>query len=138
MATSLLKIPKIYLKKIDGVGNKEWYASRVSFDGCYLPKCFYDFTNSRELDYVLVGKYLASLSPDTTKLESKPNTFPLSGRNIVQFRDLAKANNTGGLLGYQQLDIHVVDLLQTLFIIQNATLYSQSKCAFSFWEKFYV
>ena len=124
-----VKIPKIYLKKIDGVGNKEWYASRVSFDGCYLPKCFYDFTNSRELDYVLVGKYPASLSSDTTKLESKPNTFPLSGRNIVQFRDLAKANNTGGLLGYQQLDIHVVDLLQTLFIIQNATIYSQSKCA---------
>ena len=124
-----VKIPKIYLKKVDGVGNKEWYASRVSFDGCYLPKCFYDFTNSRELDYVLVGKYPASLSSDTTKLESKPNTFPLSGKNIVQFRDLAKANNTGGLLGYQQLDIHVVDLLQTLFIIQNATLYSQSKCA---------
>lgn len=123
-----VKIPKIYLKKVDGAGNKEWYASRVSFDGCYLPKCFYDFTNAKELDYVLVGKYPASLSSDTTKLESKPNVFPLYNKNIVEFRALARANNTGGLLGYQQLDIHAVDLLQTLFIIQNATLYSQGKC----------
>jgi hypothetical protein len=55
--------------------------------------------------------------------------FPLYGRNIVQFRTLAQANNTGGLKGYQQLDIHVIDLLQTLFVIQNATLNSQSKAA---------
>lgn len=124
-----VRIPKIYLKKVDGVGNKEWYASLAPFTGCYLPKCFWDFTNSKELDYILVGKYPASLSSDTTKLESKPNVFPLVNKNIVEFRTLAKANNAGGLSGYQQLDIHVVDLLQTLFIIQNATLDSQSKCA---------
>jgi hypothetical protein len=38
-------------------------------------------------------------------------------------RNLAKANGTG----YQQLDIHTVDLLQTLFTIEQATLNSQSK-----------
>jgi len=124
-----VRIPKTYLKKVDGDGNKEWYASLAPFTGCYLPKCFLDFTNSKELDYILVGKYLASLSSDTTKMESKPNVFPLVLKNIVEFRTLAQANNTGGLSGYQQLDVHVVDLLQTLFIIQNATLNSQSKCA---------
>jgi hypothetical protein len=124
-----IKIPKTYIGKTDGVGSKTWSASRVSFTGSYLPKCFYDFTNDVELDYILVGKYPASLSTDTTKLESKPDVFPLVSQNIVQFRALAEANNTGGLLGYQQLDVHVVDLLQTLWIIQNATLYSQSKCA---------
>jgi hypothetical protein len=38
-------------------------------------------------------------------------------------RNLAKANGTG----YQQLDIHTVDFLQTLFTIEQATLDSQSK-----------
>ena len=124
-----VRIPKIYLRKVDTPTSLTWYASRMPFEGCYLPKCFWDFENSRELDYVLVGKYKASLSSDELRLESKPDVFPLYGRNIVQFRTLAQANNTGGLKGYQQLDIHVVDLLQTLFVIQNATLDSQSKAA---------
>jgi hypothetical protein len=124
-----IRIPKIYLRKIDTPTSLTWYASRMPFEGCYLPKCFWDFENSRELDYVLVGKYKASLSADGLRLESKPDVFPLYNRNIVQFRALARANNTGGLKGYQQLDIHVVDLLQTLFVIQNATLDSQSKAA---------
>lgn len=124
-----IRIPKIYLRKIDTPTSLTWYASRMPFDGCYLPKCFWDFENSRELDYALVGKYKASLSADGLRLESKPDVFPLHSRNIVQFRTLAQANNTGGLKGYQQLDIHVIDLLQTLFVIQNATLNSQSKAA---------
>lgn len=124
-----IRIPKIYLRKIDTPTSFTWYASRMPFDGCYLPKCFWDFENSRELDYVLVGKYKASLSADGLRLESKPDVFPLCKRDIVQFRTLAQANNTGGLKGYQQLDIHVADLLQALFVIQNATLDSQSKAA---------
>ena len=124
-----IRIPKIYLRKIDTPTSLTWYASRMPFEGCYLPKCFWDFENSRELDYVLVGKYKASLSADGLRLESKPDVFPLYNRNIVQFRTLARANNAGGLEGYQQLDIHVIDLLQTLFVIQNATLGSQSKAA---------
>lgn len=38
---------------------------------------------------------------------------------------MAQANGAG----YQQLDIHVVDLLQTLFIIEQGTIQSQSKIA---------
>lgn len=40
-------------------------------------------------------------------------------------RTMAQANGTG----YQQLDIHVVDLLQTLFIIEQGTIKSQSNVA---------
>ena len=40
-------------------------------------------------------------------------------------RTMAQANGAG----YQQLDIHVVDLLQTLFIIEQGTIQSQSKVA---------
>jgi hypothetical protein len=84
---------------------------------------FWDFTNNKELDYVLIGKHIGSLSDDGTRLESKPDKYPLINKNIVQMRTLAQANGAG----YQQLDIHTVDFLQTLFTIEQATLDSQSK-----------
>ena len=119
-----VRIPRIYIKKVDTAGHKAWYASRRPFAGAYLPKCFWDFTNNKELDYVDVGAYNAS-SADNIKLDSKPGTYPLINKNIVQFRTMAQANGAG----YQQLDIHVVDLLQTLFIIEQGTIQSQSKVA---------
>lgn len=69
-----------------------------------------------------MGKYNASLSDDGLRLESKPNKYPLVSRTIVDFRNKAVANG----LGYQQLDIHVVDILRTLFFIEFATIDSQS------------
>lgn len=120
-----IRIPKFYIRKMDGPGFKTWQISKTKYPGFYLPWCFWDFTNSKELPYIDVGKYKATLSADN-KLESKPNLYPLISRHIVDFRTLARNNNTGGLLGYQQLDIHVVDVLQTLFYIEFATLDSQS------------
>jgi hypothetical protein len=119
-----VRIPRLYLKKVDTTGHKAWYASRRPFAGAYLPKCFWDFTNNKELDYVDVGAYNAS-SADGIKLDSKSGTYPLINKNIVQMRTMAQANGAG----YQQLDIHVVDLLQTLFIIEQGTIQSQSKVA---------
>lgn len=119
-----IRIPKTYIKKVDEVGYKAWYASRKNFTGAYLPYCFWDFTNNKELDYIDVGKYKASLG-DGNKLESKAGTYPLINKTIVNFRTYAQNNGAG----YQQLDIHVVDLLRTLFIIEQATLHSQSKVA---------
>ena len=119
-----VRIPRLYLKKVDTTGHKAWYASRRPFAGAYLPKCFWDFTNNKELDYIDVGAYNAS-SADGTKLDSKPGTYPLVNKTIVQFRTMAQANGAG----YQQLDVHVVDLLQTLFVIEQATINSRSKVA---------
>jgi len=117
-----IRIPRFYIRKTDGVGFKTWQISKQSHGaGWYLPWCFWDFTNSRALDYVDVGKYNASLD-GSNRLESKPDTYPLVDRNIVQFRDYARANGAG----YQLLDIHVVDVLQTLFYVEFATLNSQS------------
>ena len=123
-----IRIPKTYLKKEDTTDYKTWFASRRRFDGCYLPWCFWDFDNGVELDYIDVGKHLASLGAGN-KLESKPNVYPAVNINIVNFRTYAQNNNVGGLNGYQQLDIHVIDLLHTLFYIEQATLNSQSKVA---------
>lgn len=116
------RLPKLYIKKVDEVGNKEWLISNRKYDGFYLPYNNWDFANSRELPYFDFGKYQANLSDDGKKLESKSGKYPLANKNIVQFRDYANANNVGGLSGYQQLDLHAVDVLRTLAFIEFATL----------------
>ena len=120
------RIPKFYIGKSDGVGSKTWRVSKARHSGFYLPWCFWDFTNSKELPYVDVGKHKATSDGGTPKLESKPDLYPLCNQNIVTFRTYAEANNTGGLLGYQQLDIHAIDVLQTLMTIEFATLNMQT------------
>ena len=116
-----MRIPKFYIKKTDGVNSKTWQISKSMFAGAYLPACFWNFTTGKELAYVDVGKYNASLSGDN-KLQSLSGTYPLINKTIVNFRTYAQANGSA----YQQLDIHVIDVLQTLFIIEFATLNSQS------------
>ncbi|MEG2250988.1 MAG: hypothetical protein RSD09_05345, partial [Bacilli bacterium] len=87
--------------------------------------CFYDEVNSKELPYILVGKYDASETGG--KLESKTGVKPLVERNIDQFRTLATNNNQSGVTGYQLLDIHALDAIQVLFYIEFATLNSQTQ-----------
>ena len=119
------RIPKFYIRKTDGVDFKTWQVSKTQYSGFYLPWCFWDFTNRKELPYVDVGKNKAT-KDGSNRLESKPNLYPLVLDHIVDFRTFARNNNAGGLLGYQLLDIHVVDLLQALFYIEFATLNSQA------------
>lgn len=117
-----VRIPKLYIRKTDTATIKTWQASKKKWDNSwYLPWCFWDFTNNRELPYIDIGKYNASLSGDN-KLESKSGKYPIVSRNIVDFRTYAQANGAG----YQQLDVHVVDILRTLFFIMFATIGSQS------------
>lgn len=116
-----IRIPKFYIKKTDGLNFKTWQVSKVRYAGFYLPWCFWDFNKGVELPHIDVGKYSASLSADN-KLESIPDSPPLVNKNIVQFRDYAKANNVNGLAGYQQLDIHIIDIIRTLMFIEFGTL----------------
>jgi len=120
-----IRIPKFYIRKLDGPNFKSWQVSKYRHPGFYLPWVFWDFANKRELPYYDHGKYKASLSADN-KLESKPDRYPLVNKNIVDFRTYARNNNAGGLLGYQQLDIHAVDVLRTLMFIEFATLNIQT------------
>ena len=120
-----VRIPKFYIKKTDGTGYKTWQVSRYQHPGFYLPWCFWDCEKQCELPYIDVGKYNASLSAGNA-LESKPGTYPLVSKTIVDFRGYARANNNGGLRGYQQMDIHAYDVLSTLFYVEFATLHSQS------------
>ncbi len=117
---TFIRIPKCYIRKTDGVGYKTWQISKKNFPGAYLPWCFWDFVHGHALPYVDVGKYPASVSAG--KMQSVANVYPAINTNIVDFRTYARANGPG----YQQIDLHVVDLLQTLFYVEFATLNSQA------------
>ena len=116
-------IPAHYIRKTDIAGFKSWQNSYAKLPGSYKPWCFYDFVNHKWNDYIYVGKYPAGTTlKGGTKLNSLPNEYPLVSKNIVNFRTYAEANG----VGYQQLDIHVYDMLQVLFTIEFATLDSQA------------
>ena len=115
-----MRIPKFYIKKTDGAGYKTWQVSKKPFAGAYLPWCFWNFSNGQELPYLDFGKYRASLNG--TKLESKTGKAPLVNTNIVDFRTYAQNNG----VGYQQIDMHALDVIRTLFYIEFATINSQN------------
>lgn len=119
-----IKIPKFYIKKEVSETRLAWYISKTKEAGYYLPNCFYDKTNNVEKDYVLVGKYDASRKG--SKLQSKSKATPIVLDGLASLRYSATANNINGLTGYQQMDIHIWDMLQTLFYIEFGTLDSQS------------
>lgn len=113
-----IRIPKLFIKKTDTENLKTWQVSLTKRPGFYLPWCFWDFANNKPLPYFDFGKYQANLSDDGTKLESKSGKYPLMNKNIVNFRGYAQANGTG----YQQHDLHAIDVLRTLMFIEFATL----------------
>jgi len=120
-----VRIPKFYIRKTDGAGYKTWQISKTQYAGFYLPWCFWDFANSRELPYFDFGKYKAT-KDGSNKLQSVANVYPLINTSIADMRTYAKNNNTGGLAGYQQLDLHAADVLQALIYTEFATIGSQS------------
>jgi len=125
MNNVFVRVPKFYIRKTQtgsqNNGTATWQVSLVSHsDDWYLPKGFWDFTNSKELDYIDIGAYDATGS--RSKLTSVAGKAPLTNLSIINFRSAAKANGTG----YQIWDIHAWDMLQVLFIIEFATLNSQS------------
>jgi hypothetical protein len=112
-----VRIPKIYIEKTVVGAACTWRISRTSFSAaCYVPKCV------GSDGYAYIGKYNASLDAGLTKLCSVTGVAPLVSKTIVEFRGYAQAVGSG----YQQMDIHAVDLTQVLFIIEFATLHSQS------------
>ena len=125
LGNTFVRIPKFYIKKTDAVGLKTWQVSKTMYDGFYRPHCFWDFANSKELPYVDIGKYKASLGAGS-KLESKPGVPPLVNTTLPNMRTQARNNNAGGLLGYQLLDIHAIDLIRTLAFVEFANLDIQS------------
>lgn len=124
MGNVFIRIPKFWISKEDVAGYKTWRIAPFKMRNSYLPQCFIDQATGKQLNFVDIGKYPASMV--NAKLQSVSGAYPLINKNIVAFRTAAQANNVGGLSGYQQLDIHTIDMLQTLFYVEFATLNSQS------------
>lgn len=115
-----VRIPKFYIRKTSTAGKLSVQVSKAEIQGSYLPQCFWDFDKNKELPYVDVGAYIASM--DGNRLASKSGKQPMVSNTISTFRQYARNNGAG----YQQLDIHTVDMLQALFYVEFATLDSQS------------
>jgi len=47
-----VRIPKFYIRKTDTPTQKTWQISKTKHKGFYLPWCFWDFENHRELPYI--------------------------------------------------------------------------------------
>lgn len=125
-----VRIPKHYFRHRQGRNpdGTLWQIDEVSktqHAGFILYPCFYDYENNVELPYVDVGKYLAGYD-GTNRMTSKRNEYPRVSQSIVAFRNAAVANNADGRKGYQLWDLHAIDMLQRLFMIEFATLNSQS------------
>ena len=124
---AFVRVPKFYIRKTQDKSNSlsTWQVS-LAKQGAdwYLPNCFYDFDNKKELAYVDVSRYEGSVSSD--KLQSITGVTPTNNQSITSLRSLAVANNTDGKKGYHLWDVHTLDALQVLFTIEFATLDSQS------------
>ena len=121
---AFVMIPKFYIKKVVTGNTWEWYVSKDKGEGYYLPECFHDIETNKELDYVLIGKYDASLNG--IKLASKSGDTPTVDISIDTARTYATNNNENGVTGYQLFDIHAYDAIQVLFYIEYATINSQN------------
>ncbi|MGP4116471.1 fibronectin type III domain-containing protein [Levilactobacillus zymae] len=122
---AFVRVPKFYIRKTQNKPLSTWQVSLVKQgDDWYLPNCFYDFDNKKELDYVDVSRYEGSIA--SGKLQSKTGATPTANQTIVKLRSSAVANNTDGKKGYHLWDVHTLDALQVLFTIEFATLDSQS------------
>lgn len=117
LGNTFVRIPKFYIEKTATGVRRTWRISKLPFGKCYTPACF---QNSA---YVDVGKYDASKA--AAVLQSVSGAYPLVSDTIVNFRSYAQANGAG----YYQMDIHVADLIRTLFYVEFATLNSQSVMA---------
>lgn len=114
-----IRIPKFYIKKTDSTTLYTVQISKQKFPGSYLPWCFWNFTTNSENQYFDIGKYESSING--TLLESKPNVYPITPISIVTARTYAQNNGTN----YQLMDLHTVDIIRCLFIVEFATLDSQ-------------
>lgn len=116
-----VRIPKFYIKKTNSATIYTIEISKQKFPGAYLPWCFWNFTTNSENQYFDVGKYEASFTG--TLLESKPGIYPVTALGIVTSRTYAQNNGSQ----YQLFDFHTIDILQSLFVVEFATLNSQLK-----------
>lgn len=117
-------IPTCWIRKTKTGTQRTLQVSRKPFPGAYLPACFRDFSTGKVLPYIYVGRYLGT-TDGSNRLQSIPGVHPRASTNIVNFRIYARNNGAG----YQLLDIHTIDVIQSLMRVEFATHHLQSLMA---------
>lgn len=112
-----VKIPKFYskiTKNADGTYKHQLSGTKhEGFDTLFK-------VGTKEIDYVMVGKYEGSGS--ASKVYSKSGQTPLVDITMDRFRNGCKANGAG----YQQYDFLIDLILKELWLVEMATTNSQS------------
>lgn len=113
------RLPKFYEKIVYKVGESlEYSVTSAPKKGYHVAPAF--IQDDKELDYVDIATYEASIDKDG-HLRSLPDVMPeTTGHTLDQYRDLAEAD------GNQLFDWRGNQALQSLFVVEFATLDSQS------------
>lgn len=113
-----VKIPKFYskiTKNADGTYKHQLSGTKhEGFDTLFK-------VGTKEIDYVMVGKYEGSGSSE--KIYSKSGQTPLGAITIDNFRNGCKAHGAG----YQQYDFLIDLIIKELWLVEMATTNCQAK-----------
>ena len=94
----IVSVPKFYVKHVVDLSGddvvEEWHVSNVKIDEDYeVPIAFLN-TKQKEMDKFTLGAFMASLSQDGKKLETRKGKHPATNISLQAARPLAEANNS--------------------------------------------
>jgi len=124
----MVLIPAFYIKRTrltagEYAGKHAWLISDKPLDGFSIHPAFR--RDGGDLQQVFVGKYQASM--DGSKLSSVPGVKPAVSRSLTQFQADAAARNEGDVEGFMLWSAYQWSAIQWLYLVENATMDSQSK-----------
>ncbi|EPR35577.1 phage-related hypothetical protein [Alkalidesulfovibrio alkalitolerans DSM 16529] len=124
----MVLIPAFYIKRTwltagEYAGKHAWLISDKPLDGFSIHPAFR--RDGGDLQQVFVGKYQASM--DGSKLSSVPGVKPAVSRSLTQFQADAAARNEGDVDGFMLWSAYQWSAIQWLYLVENATMDSQSK-----------
>jgi hypothetical protein len=128
----MVKIPKFWVKTGDApvgsdrAGKPCWWVSDAQVDGFDVHPAFMD--TEVEIDQFYIGAYECSDS-GSVKAASVSGVAPLVSINFPTMQTRCTNRNTGGVDGFQMLDIYQLSAVQLLALIELGTPDVQSAIA---------
>jgi len=123
----MVEIPKFYWRRGTAGGDAAWWISDQPVAGfAVMPAFVLDGEECAAFQY---GKYQGRVISD--KLSSIPSTgtshTPTVSRTLTEFIADAEARNVGGVAGFRLAHYDMLLAIQWLYLIENATMDSQTK-----------
>lgn len=116
----MVKIPKFYYKHIYENDVHEFWVADGPAEGFKLHPAF--IRAGEEKEYILMGAYKASLGRNQANtadaLASVSGQFPVIGRNISEYRNLAKARGKNTGANWIQTDVLTRNAVALLYLVE--------------------